>query len=93
MTHKYDYSIFFILVPHFIFTLSTTCTEKGWAKIIKSSAFILEIKSTIGPGVSDFVRLGLEKANEEKASLFILQLDTPGGLDLAMRKIVKNISR
>lgn len=63
----------------------------GWAVEREGSAFFLEVKGAIGPGVSDFVRRGLEKAKESKAEVFILQLDTPGGLDLAMREIIKNI--
>ncbi|MCF8056705.1 MAG: nodulation protein NfeD [Desulfocapsa sp.] len=54
-------------------------------------AIILEVKGAIGPGVSDFVRRGLEKARDAGAELFLLQLDTPGGLDLAMREIIKKI--
>ena len=63
----------------------------GWAVEREGSAFFLEVKGAIGPGVSDFVRRGLEKAREAKAEVFILQLDTPGGLDLAMREIIKDI--
>jgi len=66
-------------------------TPSGWAVENESSAFILEVKGAIGPGVSDFVRRGLEEAENAKSSVFILQLDTPGGLDLAMRDIIKNI--
>ena len=62
-----------------------------WAAENESSAFIVEVKGAIGPGVSDFVRRGLEKAEKTSAQIFILQLDTPGGLDLAMREIIKNI--
>ncbi|MEA3468438.1 MAG: nodulation protein NfeD [Thermodesulfobacteriota bacterium] len=63
----------------------------GWAQKNEPSAFILEVKGAIGPGVSDFVRRGLEKAEKSKARVFILQLDTPGGLDLAMREIIQDI--
>ncbi|MEN8189671.1 MAG: nodulation protein NfeD [Thermodesulfobacteriota bacterium] len=55
------------------------------------TAFVIEIKGAIGPGVSDFVRRSLEKARVAGAKLFIIQLDTPGGLDLAMREIIKDI--
>jgi len=34
-------------------------TPSGWAGENESSAFILEVKGAIGPGVSDFVRRGL----------------------------------
>lgn len=63
----------------------------GWAVESEPSAFVLEVKGAISPGVSDFVRRGLDKAGEAKARLVILQLDTPGGLGLAMRDIIKDI--
>lgn len=62
-----------------------------WGEDIGDAALLLEVKGAIGPGLSDFIRRGLEKANEDKARLVILQIDTPGGLDLSMREIIKNI--
>lgn len=91
MAHKHGVCIVFLSLLLFIFTFSNSCLEKGWAETDDPSAFILEIRGAIGPGVSDFVRRSLEKASEDKARLFILQLDTPGGLDLAMREIIKDI--
>ncbi len=75
----------------FMILLALYPAANGWAAESEPSAFILEVKGAIGPGVSDFVRRGLEKAGEAEARIFILQLDTPGGLDLAMREIIKDI--
>jgi len=52
---------------------------------------VTRIKSTINPGISDFVVKVLQDAAGEGASCVVLQLDTPGGLDTAMRDIVQAI--
>lgn len=52
---------------------------------------VLEVTGAIGPATSDFVHRGLEKAREQGATLIVLRLDTPGGLDTAMRKIIQDI--
>jgi membrane-bound serine protease (ClpP class) len=54
-------------------------------------AWILQIKGAIGPATADYLKRGLEKAREESVTLIVLKMDTPGGLDVAMRDIVQAI--
>ncbi len=52
---------------------------------------VLTIKGTINPVLVDYVARGLEDARKDGAEAVIIQLDTPGGLDTAMRDIVQKI--
>ena len=52
---------------------------------------MLEIRDAIGPATSDFFMRTLETARERKLALVILEIDTPGGLDSAMRDMIRAI--
>jgi membrane-bound serine protease (ClpP class) len=45
----------------------------------------------ITPAASEFLNNAIDKANSEKFDLIVIQLDTPGGLDVSMRDIIKKI--
>ena len=55
------------------------------------SVYVLTIQGTINPVLVDYVERGIEEAEDNNARALIIQLDTPGGLDTAMRDIVKLI--
>lgn len=52
---------------------------------------VLHVKGTINPVLVDYIRNGIDQAEENNAIAIIIQLDTPGGLDTSMRDIIKDI--
>jgi membrane-bound serine protease (ClpP class) len=52
---------------------------------------VLTVKGTINPVLTDYIERGIEEAEENGASAVIIQMDTPGGLDTAMRDIIQSI--
>jgi len=57
----------------------------------RPSVYVLDIDGVIGPATSDYVDQSLAQAEAQRAELVVLRMDTPGGLDTAMRTIVKRI--
>ena len=52
---------------------------------------LLAIEGPIGPATADYFVDALERAADSGHTLAVLQMDTPGGLDSAMRDIIKAI--
>ena len=57
----------------------------------QSEVFIIKVADAISPGTADFIKTGIQTAEEKAAAVIIIELDTPGGLAESMRLIVQNI--
>ena len=56
-----------------------------------SPVTVLTIDGPITPAAGDYFSRGLKRSLENGSGLVVLKLDTPGGLDTAMRDIIKDI--
>jgi len=54
-------------------------------------AMVATIAASINPVTADYLSSVIEKAEGGDAALIVLELDTPGGLDSAMRQMVQEI--
>jgi membrane-bound serine protease (ClpP class) len=54
-------------------------------------AYIIDISGVISPATADYFSRSLDKAIEADAEFLLIRLDTPGGLDLSMRDMIKQI--
>jgi membrane-bound serine protease (ClpP class) len=56
-----------------------------------SQVWLTDLDGAVGPASSDHFRRTLEQAAEANVSLLVLRMNTPGGLDSAMRDMVSAI--
>lgn len=52
---------------------------------------VLSLNGAVGPASAGYILSGMKRAQKAGAQLIVLEMDTPGGLDLSMREIIQAI--
>ena len=56
--------------------------------LVHPAVLKIRVEAAIHPVTSEYIRAAIGRADREAASLLLLALDTPGGLDSSMREII-----
>lgn len=79
-----------------VIAISFSLTCAGYAQVDSTAlgeaqVLVLRWQGAIGPIAAEYLAMGIEQAEDREASLLVLTLDTPGGLDISMRDMVQGI--
>jgi len=74
--------IILLSLPYF-----STAQEKAQGKQVD----VIKVNDIISPAIAEFITRSIEEAARNKAQCLVIQMDTPGGLDLSMRDIIKDM--
>ena len=66
---------------------------QSWAQPApEQTVDIIQVEGAIDPQISEYLRARLAGAQDDGVHAAVIQLDTPGGLDISMREIVTRVA-
>src|SRR5947208_6394445 len=78
----------FALASVLLLTLALAGTASGAAQ---NRVLAVEFATDVNPVTQDYLDGAIARANDQHYNAVVLLVDTPGGLDSAMRNIIKHI--
>ncbi len=86
-TQKKKWVFFFVAACLF----SMICFLPAWGEEAKPVFDVITVDAAITPAIAKYIIKSIEESYADNATGLIILLDTPGGLDLAMRDIIKEV--
>lgn len=85
MTDNLKVFLIMVLSGFFLFMPDMAFAQSG------RHAMVIELDGPISSGAATFLNRGIREAENQGAALIIIQMDTPGGLGVSMKTMVKSI--
>jgi membrane-bound serine protease (ClpP class) len=86
LKNKFIFIGIFSLALFAIFLLSNLSAEEA-----RKEVMVITVDGVINPVSAEFIGKSIRNANEKGSEALVIELETPGGLDISMRNIVKDI--
>lgn len=83
---RYGGVVIILILLCLFFTDATASTAT-----VSGPIHVIEVEGSVNPGSAKYILQHIGQAEKDKAQCLIIRLDTPGGLETAMRSIVKGI--
>ncbi len=82
--------------PGLFLALTATALSLAIASPTRSDStarpvLVIQVEGVIAPSSADYITSAIKQADRELAEALVIELDTPGGLDLSMRSIIKEM--
>lgn len=84
-------AIFLSLATHAPALASSSPADSPAVSTPLQTVVVLHIDNEIEPVLAEYIVNGIEQANRSHASLILITINTPGGLDTSMRQIIGTI--